>query len=195
VHVTLNGSPLDSFEAQPGFFFRLMTVPSGALTAQAPYVKLEVRSRAADGSGREIPVGLEQFDLQSAGTPMVGALEGWNEPEYEPLTARSWRWASERATLWVRPVGRDVTLTLVGKSPLRYHDAAPVVTVTVAGRQIARFSPASDFTQEIVLPAEALASAEGRVVLETDKWFVPADRDGTSDRRHLALRIYSYTVR
>ena len=69
------------------------------------------------------------------------------------------------------------------------------VTVTVAGRQIARFCPASDFTQEIVLPAEALASAEGKVVITSDKWFVPADRRRTPDRRHLALRIYSYSVR
>lgn len=195
VRLTLNGSPLDSFDAKAGFFFRLVPLPAGALAAQTPYLQLDVQSRAADGSGREIPVGLEQFDLQSADTPMVGAQEGWNEPEYNPLTARSWRWATERATLWIRPVGRDVTLTLIGESPLRYYDAAPVVTVTVAGRQIARFSPASDFTQEIMLPADALASAEGRVVIASDKWFVPADRDGTADRRHLALRIYSYSVR
>lgn len=195
VSLTLNGSPLDAFDASSGFFFRLVPLPAGALAAQAPYVRLDVQTRAADGRGREIPVGLEQFDLQSAGTPMVGAQEGWNEPEYNPLTARSWRWATERATLWVRPVGRDVTLTLAGESPMRYYDAPPVVTVTAAGRQIARFSPSSDFTQEIVLPADALASAEGRVVIESSKWFVPADRDGTADRRHLALRIYSYSVR
>jgi hypothetical protein len=46
-----------------------------------------------------------------------------------------------------------------------------------------------------VLPADALASADGRVVIECDKWFVPGDRDAAADRRHLALRIYSLGVR
>ena len=46
-----------------------------------------------------------------------------------------------------------------------------------------------------MLPADALASADGRVVIESDKWFVPGDRDAAPDRRHLALRIYSFSVR
>ena len=122
---------------------------------------------------------------------MVGLVDGWQEPEYDPRTARSWRWMSERGTLWVRPIGRDVTLTLTGESPLRYFDAAPSVTISVGGREVARFQPSADFTQEIVLPADALAAADGNVVIESDKWFVPGDRDGTADRRHLALRIYA----
>jgi hypothetical protein len=126
---------------------------------------------------------------------MVGAEAGWQEPEYNPLTGRSWRWMAERATLWVRPVGRDITLTLTGESPLRYFDAAPAVTVTLAGRQVGRFNPSADFVQDVVVPADALAAADGRVVIESDKWFVPGEREGTADRRHLALRIYSYSVR
>ena len=191
IGLTLNGSPWYTFDAKPGFFFIVMPVPAGALTASAPYVPLEVTSEAADDSGRVIAVGLEQFDLQSAGVPMVSLAEGWHEPEYDPRTARSWRWVSEHGVLWVRPIGRDVTLRLTGESPLRYFSAAPSVTVSVAGRQVARFAPSTDFTQDVVLPADALASVQGRVVIETDKWFVPADRDAVPDRRHLALRIYS----
>jgi hypothetical protein len=69
------------------------------------------------------------------------------------------------------------------------------VIVSIAGREIARFSPADDFTQEIVLPASALAAARGEVVITSDKFFVPADRDGSLDRRRLAVKIYSYRVR
>jgi hypothetical protein len=97
--------------------------------------------------------------------------------------------------LWVRPVERAVTLTLRGESPVQYYDAAPVVTVTVDRREVSRFSPSSDFTHEVVLPVEALAAGRGRVVIESNKWFVPGDRDDSPDRRHLALRIYSYSVR
>jgi hypothetical protein len=194
VSLTFNGRALECFDVPPGFFFRLVPLPAGALAGPEAYLPLEVKSETV-GGGPEIAVGLEQFDLQSAAAPMIGAAEGWQEPEYNPLAARSWRWATERATLWVRPVGRDVTLKLEGESPLRYFDKAPAVTVTLAGRQIARFEPSADFTQSTVLPADALAAANGRVVIESDKWFVPGERDGTADKRHLALRIYSYSVK
>ena len=194
VRLTLNGRDLDAFDVPPGFFFRLVPIRAGALAGAGSYLPLEVKSEAVAG-GPAIPVGLEQFDFQPEGVPMIGAAEGWQEPEYDPRTGRAWRWATERATLWVRPVGRDVTLTLEGESPLRYFDTPPAVTVTLAGRQVARFNPSADFTQSIALPAEALASAGGRVVIGSDKWFVPEDRGGSADKRHLALRIYSYTVK
>ena len=197
VRITISsyGAPLEKFEVRPGFFFRLIELPPGSLESNAGYIALDVASNVADGSNRVIPVSLEQFDLQSPGAPMIGVEDGWFEPEYDPRTTRSWRWVSEKGTLWVRPVGRNVTLTLAGESPLRYYDAAPTVTVTLADREVARFHPSADFTQEVVLPADALAAADGRVVITSDKFFVPAERDGTPDKRHLALRIYSYAVR
>ena len=193
--ISLNGASLETFETKPGYFFRLLPLPAGALTGAAGYLPLEVKSAAADGSSRMLSVGLEQFDVQSMGAPMVGAQEGWFEPEYDPRTARAWRWSSEKAVLWVRPAGRNVTLTFSGESPLRYYDPAPTVTVSVAGREITRFSPAADFTQSVVLPADALAAADGHVVIASDKFFVPAERGGSADKRHLALKIYSYAVR
>lgn len=195
ITLRLAGRTLQTFDAPPGFFFQLVRLPAGAIAGAQGYVPLEVTSRAADGLGKEVAVGLEQFDLQGAGVAMSGVASGWQEPEYNPLTFRSWRWTTERATMWVRPIGRDVTLTLSGESPLRYYYAAPTVTVSVGATTVVRFNPSADFTQEIVLPAPALASANGRVVIESDKWFVPGDRDGSADRRHLALRMYSYGVK
>jgi hypothetical protein len=194
VNVRVNGRPLSSFAVRPGFFFNIIPVAAGTFAASGGYVPLEVTAEAAKG-GTTIPVALEQFDLQPERIPMIGVEEGWQEPEYSPATAHAWRWAAERSTLWVRPIGRDVTLVLEGESPLRYFDSAPVVTITVAGRRVARFSPSADFRQSVVLPADALAAADGRVVVESDKSFVPGERDGTADKRRLALRIYSYSVR
>jgi hypothetical protein len=85
-------------------------------------------------------------------------------------------------------------LTLSGESPLRYYDAAPVVIVTVDGGEVARFRPSADFTEQVVLPADALERANGQVVLTSDKFFIPAERAGLADKRHLALRMYSYRV-
>jgi hypothetical protein len=194
VLLSLNGAPLEAMEVKPGFFSRRLPLQRGAL-AGAPYLPLEVSSAVADGSNRVISVGLEQFDVQGPGVPMLGLDEGWYEPEYNPRTARSWRWTAEKAVLWVRPVGRNVTLTLSGESPLKYYEAAATIAVAAGEREILRFSPSSDFTQEIVLPADALAAADGRVVITSDKFFVPAQSDGSPDQRHLALRMYSYSVR
>jgi len=185
---------IDSWEAPPGFFLRRIALPAGVL-AGSGYQPLRLSAVAADDSGRPVGVSLEQFDLQSDGHVMFGFADGWQEPEYNPSTARSWRWMSERATLWVKPVGRDVSLTVKGESPLRYFDRAPTVRVMVAGRETGRFNPSADFDQTVTLPASVLAEANGEVVLESDLWFRPADRGESLDQRHLALRIYAVGVR
>jgi hypothetical protein len=194
VRVTLANErgPLDSWDVSPGFFFRRVALPAGTLDGSG-YVPLRVSSLAADGSARKLAVGLEQFDLQPEGVVMLGLMDGWQEPEYSPATSRAWRWMSERARLWVRPVGRDVVLTVGGESPLRYFDSAPNVAVTVGGAAVAGFAPTSDFTQRITLPAAALARSGGVVTLASDQWFSPSDR-GAADQRHLALRVYSIGV-
>ena len=104
---------IDAFDAAPGFFFRTIALPAGALEGEAGYLPLEVT--AASGEGEPVRVGLEQFDLQSPGMPMVGVSRGWQEPEYNPTTGRTWRWMSDDAELWVKPVGRDVTLRIDGR--------------------------------------------------------------------------------
>ena len=116
---------------------------------------------------------LEQFDLQPEGVPVAGFDAGWQEPEYDSRTART-AWMSEGRR---RGSGRsaDVTLT-VTESPLKQLTRAPAVTVSAGGRQLAKFSPATDFTQQIVLPNAALTASGGRVLLESDEWFSPQAR-------------------
>jgi hypothetical protein len=101
---------------------------------------------------------------------------------------------SERAELWVRPVGRPVTLKVSGESPLRYFDAAPHVRVRIGDREVAAFDPASDFDFAITLPADILAGSNGRVAFESSKFFAPGGAGGGGDQRHLALRIYRVSV-
>jgi hypothetical protein len=180
---------LDRATLAPGFFFRLLPV-SPAVSAGVGYVPFSIRT----SSGPLAPVSLEQFDIQPDGVEMFGYVEGWQEPEYNPLTARAWRWTSERSILWVRPIGVDVQLRISGESPRRYFDTAPTVVVRVGGRDLHRFAPSTDFTESIRLPADLLAQGDGRVTIESDRWFVPADRGESADRRHLALRIYRVDV-
>ena len=181
---------VDTWTIPPGFFFRLIPLPAGSLAGQG-YVPVSVR---ASSEGNRVRVSLEQFDLGPDGLEMMGFVEGWQEPEYNPTTSRSWRWMSERAAVWVRPIGRDVNLILTGDSPLKYFDSAPRVRVSIGGQEIARVSPASDFTERVPLPSALLAAQEGRVLIESDKWFAPADRGESADRRHLAIRMYEVKV-
>jgi hypothetical protein len=192
VTLSLPSGPVSASDVPPGSFLRHLELPAGAL-AGSGYVPLRVTASPAAGSSRVASVSLEQFDLQSAGIPMFGFEEGWGEPEYNPSTGRAWRWMSERAALWVRQVGRDVTLILDGESPLRYFDRPPVVRITAAGQEIARFSPSADFDHRVTVPATLLVNAGGRLLLESDLWFTPSAAGG-ADARHLALRIFRVAV-
>ena len=88
-----------------------------------------------------------------------------------------------------------MTLTINAESPRRYFDAAPTLRMMIGETELARLSPSDDFQWEVTLPAGLLTASNGRVTLLSDKWFVPGDREGTGDRRHLALRVYSFSVR
>jgi hypothetical protein len=193
--LTLSGpsGAIEAWDVPPGAFLRRITLAAPALNGTG-YVPLRFLAAPADGSSTAaVPVSLEQFDLQPEGIPMLGFGTGWGEPEYNPSTSRAWRWMSERATLWVRPIGRDVMLTFTGESPLRYFDRAPMVRVNVGDREIGTFTPSADFEQAITLPAALLAETEGEVTVTSDLWFSPVAK-GAADARHLALRIYRVTV-
>jgi hypothetical protein len=46
----------------------------------------------------------------------------------------------------------------------------------------------------VTIPPAALAG-DGRVTLESSAVFIPGDREGTADRRHLAIRMYAVQMR
>jgi hypothetical protein len=180
---------LDRVSVGPGMFFRLLPLPP-ASTGDPGYVPVTIRT----SGGPQLPVYLDQFDVQPEGVEMFGYAEGWHAPEYDPQTAVAWRWVSERSALWVRPLGSDIVLTISGESPMRYFDSPPAVVLSVAGHEIRRFVPTADFTEMIQLPAALLEAGGGRVTIESNRWFVPTERGDSVDKRHLALRIYSVSV-
>jgi hypothetical protein len=125
---------------------------------------------------------------------MLGFDEGWQEPEYNPTTGRAWRWMSERAVLRIANADGAVTLRIVGENPRRYYETPPVLRISAGTGVLKQFTPDADFSYVVDVTAAALAASGGRVTLESDKMFIPGDREGTADRRHLAIRIYSVTV-
>jgi hypothetical protein len=194
VTLTLSDRVLATWDITPGFFYRRLALPAGSLTGSG-YLPLRVGASAADGSGSGVEVKLEQFDLQSGANVMFGYADGWYEPEYNPTTSLAWHWMSEKARVWVRPVGRDVTLIISGESPLKYFESAPDVRILAGAAEVGRFAPAADFSQQITVPAHALAASDGMLTVESSLWFTPAQRGESADQRHLALRVYSVEVK
>jgi len=197
VTVDLDGRRIHQWttSAERPWFVEWIDVPDGGLAGgSGPYAHMVVRATAATPGQIAPAVGLEQFDAAGPDAVMYALTDGWHEAEENPQTGLYWRWTTARSAMFVQHAGRRVVLTLAGESPLKYFDRAPVVIVRAGDREVARFSPAADFRERIVLPLDALDGSSGRVTIETDLTYVPGDRDASPDRRTLGLRLFRIAV-
>jgi len=192
VSAELEGQVLSEWRvgADPGWFVQWIDLPQGISAGAGPYAHLVVRVRSDDQSRPSPLIGLEQFDAAPSSGTIAAFADGWQEPEGDPRTGRLWRWTSDRSVLSVRSGPGDLTLTLTGESPLKYFDHAPEVVVRAGDREIGRFSPSVDFSEHLLIPADALTSSGGRLVIATNLTFVPAERGTSPDRRRLGLKLY-----
>ena len=171
-------------------FLRFFDLPRGVAGGSDPYARLTLTSRSRSSDGRRAAVAVRQFDIQPADRFLYGFDEGWHEAEYDARTGRQWRWSSERSILRVNGAAGALRLSMRGESPLRYLDAPPTVRVSVGGHVIEQFQPSADFDWTMTVPAEDLSRADGAIVIETDPVYLPGPAEGTSDERHLGLRLF-----
>jgi len=186
--VGIDDRPLETWEAPPGFFLRVIDVPAGRLSGDGEWAHLTVGSVPATG-GRPVATAIEQFDLQDPGTLMWGYADGWHEAEYTPETG-VWRWTSARSVIQVEGATGPLRAVFSIESPLRNFDDAPRVRVMAGDRELASSSVASGLEWAIDVPADAIRASGGRLTIETDRTFVPAERGGPADERRLGLRIF-----
>jgi hypothetical protein len=186
--ISIDGKVWQQFDVAPGFFLQVFDVPAGRLSGEGPWATLSVQSTPGN-----IATAVEQFDLQDESVLMWGYGEGWQEAEFSP-TLGVWRWASERATLQMIGRPRAARITMRIESPLRYFDAAPLVKVRAGDREIASATIDSSRDWTFDVPADAMAASGGAVTLETNKFFVPAERGQGPDQRHLGLRVFAIQV-
>jgi hypothetical protein len=191
--VSVDGRPVAAWEAQPGFFLHVLDLPVTAFNGTSGLAELVIASTAASGDV-VIPTAIEQFDVQSVGTPVWGFAEGWHEAEYNP-TLGPWHWTSDRATLRVMGATTPLELTMRVESSLRYFDRPSIVRVRVGSHNLASATIAADQTLKATIAPEALREADGALVIETDQTFVPAERDGVADRRRLGVRVFDIDLR
>jgi hypothetical protein len=162
------------------------------------YTRLRVTAsplpETATPTSAAAPVAIRQFDIQPATAVIFGFGPGWHEDEYTAETGLHWRWASDRSVLRVRGPADTIRVRMRGESPLKYFDAPPAVTLSVGGRVFGRIEPATDFEFDVSVPGDAVRAANGDLVLETTRSFVPAAAGGSSDMRRLGLRIFDVRV-
>jgi hypothetical protein len=144
--------------------------------------------------GANPPVGVRQFDIQSAGQLLYGFAEGWHEDEYDPTTGRRWRWTSDKSVVRTKGPVVPIRITMHGESPLRYFDAPPRVRVTAADQIVGELIPDADFEWTVTVPADALARSGGAIAIETDRVYLPGPAEGTADERRLGLRLYDFVI-
>jgi hypothetical protein len=196
VEVSVDRRPRASWVASSQSpFLRVITLAPGELQGDGDYAVVRVTARDAADTARVVDVAIEHFDVQSPGSALAGFDQGWHMPELEPSTGLQWRWTEAAAELRIEGFGRDVELVVRGESPLRYFQAAPRVTVRAGRRELASFQPDADFEWVVAVPATVLAASQGRVTIESDRWFIPDEVSGNGDRRRLALRIFSIEAR
>jgi hypothetical protein len=194
VSVAIDGRPLDQWDvAAGGSFFRRITLEPGVLAGESRFGRL-VASYASPSGGPQ-SVRLTQFAVASPNDVFFVHASGWNEIEYSRDLQSRWRWTTERAQTFVNSGGRDLTLTIAGESPLRYFDAPPRVTIRAGNQILAAAEPSADFELTAKVSAVTLSTADGMIVVETDKTFVPHDRSGSPDLRTLGLRILRFEIR
>jgi hypothetical protein len=195
LRVTIDDRPVLEWDQTARWFLRMVTLPAGALSGDKGFARLAVQTStagpaSAEASARQaVPVKLEQFDLQSPDALVWGFDDGWMEMEYDPAKEQTWRWSGRTSAFKIHNAGRDVTIRLVGDSPLKYFDQPPNVKITAGDRTLLEFSPDREFVQEITVPADVLAASNGRVVLETDRTFPPP-----GDPRQLGLKLFEISV-
>jgi hypothetical protein len=189
--VSIDGQPVASWTATSGFFLHVFDIPAGRLAGSAGLAQLNVVSRGE--SGNSPPTAIEQFDLQSSGSMMWGYDEGWHEAEYNQQLGL-WRWTSDRATLRIVDAAAPVSLRLHIESPTVYFDRPSRARVWAGKALIGERTISAATIWVLDVPLAALHGSDGRVTIETDQIFVPAERGGAPDRRRLGLRIFAVDV-
>jgi hypothetical protein len=190
--MTLGGRVIDRWTSSfaEGNVLRFVDLPEGVPSSDR-YARLSIRSEPAT-----VPTAIRQFDFQPVSREIFGYGPGWHDEEYEAATGTRWRWTSDRAVLRVRgPVpSRPLQVRISGESTVKYFGTPATITLSAGSREIARLRPSESWNLNVTVPPDALVDAKGDLVLSTDKAFVPAQTEGTSDTRRLGLRVFALDI-
>ena len=190
--VNLDERPVTTMVVRPGFFLDFVDVPGSALAGAGRYAKLTVSAqstgRDAARRDRAVQPAVARSRCRPASTKggraRIQSADG-------PVMALDER-ARRRQSASCRQERGDA---------LRRRVAAPILRPGAAdsspgGRaaSLSELAPTSDFTAEVPISADALAAANGRIVLTSDRGFVAGEREGTATNAGWQYGCYLLTV-
>lgn len=183
VRVRVDGAVVLEETLPPGFFLRMLTLPSTAGLGEYAEVTIE-------SDNRELAI--EQFDAQPAGRVVYGFSDGWNEQEYTPATGVLWRWSTNRSNIRVRSEGHGLALTLRGEIEA---GSSSHITIKVGDAIVSEADVPKQFSLTALIPQRVLTEPESVVTIESSAFYVPADsRWRSRDRRTLGLKLLECTL-
>jgi hypothetical protein len=188
--MAVDGHDVAQWQSAPGFFLQKIELPAGVLRGDG---LAALTIRALSGVGGSADTAIEQFDLQATDALMWGYENGWLEAEYAPDLG-VWRWTSDRATLRIVGASSPIEITIRVERPRRYFDDDPIVRMLAGDEVVGQTTFASGETWKVTVPLESLLRTDGRVTVETNRTFVPAERGEGVDRRRLGLRVFDVRV-
>jgi hypothetical protein len=178
LRVTVDGSPVLDETIAPGFFLRMIDLPS--TVGSGSYATVTIASDNPQ-------LAIEQFDAQPDGRVIYGFGDGWNEQEYNPSTGVLWRWSSARSTIRLRPGGHALALTLRGEIE---HASSSTITIKAGEATAATFEVGKSFSRTVLIPPTLLSAPEVALTIESSAHYVPAETEWRSqDRRTLGLKL------
>jgi hypothetical protein len=131
--------------------------------------------------------------VRRPGDVALQLADGFDLPEQDEGRA-TYRWMGPKATALVympRPGGR---LTLRGRVPIEHYDLPVTLSLRWNDEPVASFTlHETHFSIEHAFDA-VVPSGWNRLELESSHHFVADEREGTDDRRRLALRVYDLAV-
>ena len=188
--VAVDGQDIHQWDATPGFFVQEFDIAAGVLAGNG-FAALTIRSISSQGGTAFTAI--EQFDVQSAGTLMWAYETDWHEAEFNQ-TLGVWRWTSDKSTLRIVSATTPIVVALRVERPRRYFDGDPTVRLSAVGEVLGETSFRDGNLWTVTVPLEILQRSSGRLTIETNRTFVPAERDGVPDRRRLGLRVFDINV-
>jgi hypothetical protein len=181
--------------AQDRHYLAVVHLRADQLVGDTPYATVTIRSTPLAATAGVVPVTVEQFDYQPEEGVVAAFASGWHEPELQPGTGITWRWASRRTTVHVhRRPGTTIEIKLSGDVPKTRGARSAQIRVVGAGRVLDRFAAAPAFSRRIAIPSAASDASDVDIILESTFSFVPHDEGQSADRRDLAFRVFDLNV-
>ncbi len=161
-------------------------------------VKLSVGLYDPKNKDSKITLFQESLNIQSASlnAPEIVYDEGWHQQETDLKVKdedeRSWRWTSKRAVCMIEKSKKDCLLKIRGGvDKLKFEDQKVIIKIN--DKVLEEFVPeTAKFDKEYVIAPEMIGSEdEFRLIIETDKVFVPSQLDpNVNDDRELGVQVF-----